>query len=182
MRNLWISSQSNLTYLLLIQPRSDEYGSILGRPCSTTCTSYQLLSALNTFTLEPDSASPIGRFAAFATGRRFTSVVVTPCRPITTGSTVCVTGVRGFQRVVTYLCVASSIPENARINPNATNARRFLLVGNTDSTGGLIFSDRRSFSSSSWRACSCHWASRLIGTTIRGRFCVSTSDSIGPGT
>src|ERR1044071_8641227 len=133
--------QSNLTYLLLIQPRSDEYGSVLGRPCSTTCTSYQLLSALNTFTLEPDSARPIGEFAAFATGRRFTSVVVTPCRPITTCST---TGVSGFQRVVTYLCVASSIPENARIRPSATSARRFLLAGKTESTVCLVLSGRRS--------------------------------------
>src|SRR5262245_25327784 len=49
-------TQSNFTYLLLIHPRSDEYGSIFGRPCSTTWTSYQLLSALNTFTFDPDSA------------------------------------------------------------------------------------------------------------------------------
>src|SRR5215216_1573441 len=181
--------QSNFTYLLLIQPRSDEYGSVLGRPCSTTCTSYQLLSALNTFTLEPDSASPIGRFAAFATGRRFTSVVVTPCRPITTGSTFCATGVSGFQRVVTYLCVANSIPENASIKPKATNARRFLLAGNTESTGGLLLSERPDVTalwywpvSSSCRACISRRASRLIGTTIRGLFCLSISDSTGPGT
>ena len=38
----------------------------------------------------------------------------------------------GFQRVVTYLCVASSIPEKARINPAATSARRVRLGGNTE--------------------------------------------------
>src|SRR6185295_1198928 len=82
-------NQSNLTNLLLIQPRSDEYGSTLGRACSTTCTSNQLLSADRTFTFEPDSASPIGEFAAPATGRKFTSVVVTPPRPIIGGSAGC---------------------------------------------------------------------------------------------
>src|SRR5690349_23984276 len=120
--------QSNFTYRLLIHPRSDEYGSVLGRPCSITCTSNQLLSALKTFTFEPDSANPIGTFETFATGLRFTSVVVTPCFPIITGSTFCATGgAIGFQRDVTYLCVASSIPENARINPGRRVHASFCL-------------------------------------------------------
>src|SRR4030095_12320605 len=73
---------SKRTYLLLIQPRSEEYGSFLGRPCATTCTSIQLFSAIvNIFTREPDSAIPIGALLVLATGRRFTSVVVTPSLP-----------------------------------------------------------------------------------------------------
>src|SRR5215831_11593507 len=97
--------QSNFTKRLLIQPRSDEYGSVFGRPCSTTCTSYQLLDALNTFTLEPFSAKPIGLFAALASGRKFTSVVVTPSLPITKLSFNCGIPASGFQCEVTYLCV-----------------------------------------------------------------------------
>src|SRR6185369_5864287 len=136
-------NQSNFTYIFRIQPRSEEYGSVLGRACSNTCTSYQLGSAFKILTFDPDSASPIGALlAALALGRKLTSVVVTPWRPI--GSTFCIV-VSGFQCVVTYLCVANSIPENARIRPSATNARRLRLAGNTEAvTGGPIVSNRRS--------------------------------------
>ena len=40
----------------------------------------------------------------------------------------------GFQRVVTYLCVAKSIPEKANIKPAATSARLVRLGGKTDAT------------------------------------------------
>src|SRR6185436_4717928 len=89
---------SNLTNRLLIQPRSDEYGSVFGRPCATTCTSTQLFSAmLNTFTLEPNSAIPIGALIVFAIGRRLTSVVVTPSLPTSKLSLSCVMDEIGFQ-------------------------------------------------------------------------------------
>src|SRR4030095_1871929 len=105
---VWASvSQSNFTNLLLIQPRSDEYGSVFGRACSRTCTSYQLLSALSTFTFEPDSARPIGTFCVLATGLKLTSVVVTPSRPIIKVSLNCGTLVSGFQCEVMYLWVAT---------------------------------------------------------------------------
>src|SRR5215470_11032714 len=89
---------SNLTNRLLIQPRSDEYGSVLGLPCATTCTSTQLFSAmLSTFTRDPDSAIPIGALTVFAIGRRLTSVVVTPSLPTSKFSPACLIDDSGFQ-------------------------------------------------------------------------------------
>src|SRR5688572_10575123 len=98
--------QSNFIKRLLTHPRSDEYGSVLGRLCSTTSTSTQLLllSALRILTFEPDSAKPMGWFPLLlATGRRLRSVVVTPSRPTTMMSEVPGIDANGFQLVVTYL-------------------------------------------------------------------------------
>src|SRR2546422_7385855 len=83
---------------------------------------------LKTLTRDPYSASPIAGLAALASGRKFTSVVVTPARPTTKTSPSRGMSTKGFQCDVTYLWVASNIPEKPRIRTSATRKRLGRLV------------------------------------------------------
>src|SRR5439155_26941297 len=135
---------------------------------------------LKTLTRDPYSASPIAGLAALASGRKFTSVVVTPARPTTKTSPSRGMSTKGFQCDVTYLWVASNIPEKARIRTSATRKRLGRLVDTGICLRGRGFPlGERSGKAATISLADCRFAVEaefsssvsilLTGTTILGR-------------